>query len=340
MKILVTGGFGFIGSHVLVELLNHDHAIVVVDDLSNSKMGVMNSVEKITGKKFTFFRESIGNVTFLEKLFDTYQFDAVMHFAAKKSVNESIQLPLLYYKTNITYTIGLLELALKYKCKTFIYSSSATVYGINSCNSNEKTEVGIGITNPYGKTKYFVEEILRDTWNANQEMTIIILRYFNPCGAHTSGLICEDPNDIPNNLMPYIYRVASGEKQTLEIFGTDYPTPDGTCMRDFIHVVDLAHGHIHVLHKIKTPGVHTYNLGTGNPTSVKDMVKTFQEINNTVIPHTYTGRREGDVAISYANVSAIQNELGWEAKLGIKEMCRDGWIAYHMAKNKDKNVGI
>ena len=328
MKILVTGGIGFIGSHTCVELLEDGFDVVVVDNLINSKPEVINSIEKITGKKITFYKEDLRNKKVLEEIFEKEKFDAVIHFAGLKAVGESVEKPLMYFDNNLISTIYLLETMQKYNVNKFIFSSSATVYG--AAKEMPLTEDSpLGVLNPYGRTKLMIEEMLSDLSASNKNMEITILRYFNPVGAHESGLIGEDPNGIPNNLMPIITNVASGKLDKLKVFGNDYPTKDGTGIRDYIHVVDLAKGHIAALNYIK-PGVSIYNLGTGKGYSVLEMIKTFEEVNNTKVNFVYDKRRPGDIAECYADPSKAKKELKWEAKKDIDSMCSD---AYKYFKN-------
>ena len=326
MSILVTGGAGYIGSHTVVELLNRDENIVIVDNFVNSKPEALERIKKITGKDFKFYEVDILDEEKLEKVFKENNIESVMHFAGLKAVGESVQKPIEYYHNNITGTLVLLKLMKKYNCKKIVFSSSATVYGdpeIVPITENCKTG---GTTNPYGTTKLFIERILQDTSVSDSEFSVAILRYFNPIGAHSSGLIGEDPNDIPNNLMPYIAGVAAGRFEILSIFGNDYPTKDGTGVRDYIHVVDLAKGHLKALDKIREEmGVKIYNLGTGNGYSVLDLVKTFESVNNIKVKYKIAPRRAGDIATCFADPTKAKNELGWIAEKGIEDMCRDAW---------------
>lgn len=325
MAILVTGGAGYIGSHTSVELLDEGREVVIFDNLSNSKEESISKIEKITGKKVKFYKGDLLNNEDLEKVFSENKIDAVIHFAGLKAVGESVAKPMLYYKNNITGTLNLLEVMAKHGCKSIVFSSSATVYG--SPKTVPITEdFPLSTTNPYGATKLMIEDILRDVAVSDEEWRICILRYFNPIGAHKSGLIGEDPNGIPNNLMPYIARVASGVLPRLNVFGNDYPTHDGTGVRDYIHVVDLSKGHLYALSKIeKEKGVFTYNLGTGNGYSVLDIVNAFEKATGVEVPYVIAPRRPGDVAECFANPAKAYNELGWKAELGIEEMCRDTW---------------
>ena len=325
MADLVTGGAGYIGSHTLVELLEIGKDVVVFDNLSNSKEESLERVEKITGKKVKFYKGDLLNVEDLEKVFSENKIESVIHFAGLKAVGLSVQKPMLYYKNNISGTLNLCEVMAAHGCKSIVFSSSATVYG--SPKTVPITEdFPLSTTNPYGATKLMIEDILRDIYVSDNEWRICILRYFNPIGAHKSGLIGEDPNGIPNNLMPYIAKVASGVLPVLSVFGNDYPTKDGTGVRDYIHVVDLAKGHLHALEKIeKESGVFTYNLGTGNGYSVLDIINAFEKTTGVVVNYKITERRPGDVAECYANPKKAFEELGWKAEKGIEDMCRDTW---------------
>ncbi|MBQ5320856.1 MAG: UDP-glucose 4-epimerase GalE [Oscillospiraceae bacterium] len=325
MAVLVTGGAGYIGSHALVELLEAGKEVVVLDNLSNSKEDSIKRVEKITEKSVRFYKGDLLNTADLEKVFSENKIDSVIHFAGLKAVGESVAKPMLYYKNNITGTLNLCEAMVAHGCKSIVFSSSATVYG--SPKTVPITEdFPLSTTNPYGATKLMIEDILRDIYTSDNEWRICILRYFNPIGAHESGLIGEDPNGIPNNLMPYIAKVASGVLPCLSVFGNDYPTKDGTGVRDYIHVVDLAKGHLYALEKIeKESGVFTYNLGTGNGYSVLDIVNAFEKTTGVRVNYKITDRRPGDVAECYANPAKAFNELGWKAEKGIEDMCRDTW---------------
>ena len=327
MSILVTGGAGFIGSHTAVELLNAGRDIVIIDNFSNSKPEVLDKIREITGKDFKFYEVDYLNRKELEKVFEENKIEAVLNFAGYKAVGESVKKPLEYYENNISGALVLLETMRKYNVKKFIFSSSATVYGEpERIPLTEDCKIG-GTTNPYGTTKLFIEQILQDLYKSDNTWDIAILRYFNPVGAHESGLIGEEPQGIPNNLMPYIVRVASGELKELSIFGNDYDTPDGTGVRDYIHVVDLAKGHLAALNKLdkEGKGLYIYNLGTGTGYSVLDMVKSFEEITGNKVPYKITQRRPGDIATCYSDTKKAKEELGWEAKKGIKEMCEDSW---------------
>ena len=325
MSILVTGGAGYIGSHTVVELLNLDKEVIIVDNFSNSNPIVLDRIKQITNKDFKFYENDTTNIEELEVVFKENKIDSVIHFAAYKAVGESVAKPLEYYSNNIINTLTVLNLMKKYNVKNFVFSSSATVYGDpHTCPITE--DFPLSTTNPYGATKLMIEDMLRDIAKADSSFNIAILRYFNPVGAHSSGLIGEDPNGIPNNLMPYISKVAVGNLKELSVFGNDYNTPDGTGVRDYIHVVDLAKGHIRALDKLNTNcGLVTYNLGTGNGYSVLDMVKAFSKASGQDVPYKIVERRPGDVAMCYADPTKANVELGWKAEYGIKEMCEDAW---------------
>ena len=329
MKILVTGGCGYIGSHTVVELLNHGIETVIIDNLVNSKKEVIFKIEEITKKKPIFYEGDVRDEELLRSIFKSHKIDAVIHFAGLKAVGESVEKPLEYYQNNLDSTLVLLSVMREFKVKKIIFSSSATVYG--ECKIvpiKEEYPVG-GTTNPYGTTKLMIEHILKDLAISDKDMSIVILRYFNPIGAHSSGLIGDDPNGIPNNLMPYIVKVASGDLPYLNVFGSDYDTPDGTGVRDYIHVVDLAIGHVKALSKaMKDTGVFIYNLGTGRGYSVLEIVKSFEEVNKVSIPYEIKERRAGDIASCYADVGKAEEELGFKAKYGIEEMVRDSWNFY------------
>ncbi|MED2932612.1 UDP-glucose 4-epimerase GalE [Bacillus wiedmannii] len=325
MAILITGGAGYIGSHTCIELLNNNYKIIVVDNLSNSSIESLNRVKEITGKQFEFYKESVLNREKMNEIFLENSIEAVIHFAGFKAVGESTTIPLTYYFNNIISTIVLCDVMQKHHVKKFIFSSSATVYGIPK-TSPITEEFPLSVTNPYGQTKLMIEQIMRDVAKADDEWSIALLRYFNPFGAHKSGRIGEDPNGIPNNLMPYVTQVAVGKLKELNIFGNDYPTKDGTGVRDYIHVVDLAKGHVKALEKVlKTKGIEAYNLGTGKGYSVLEMIKAFEEVSGKKIPYKVIGRRPGDVAVCFADVSKAKRELGWEAEYGLEEMCVDSW---------------
>ncbi len=328
MNVLVTGGAGYIGSHTCLELLNAGHHVTVVDNLSNSSEESLQRVSTLTGKHITFFKVDLLDEAELEAVFETANFDAVIHFAALKAVGESVAMPLEYYQNNITGTVNLCQIMARHNVKHFVFSSSATVYGIpKSLPLTEESPTPLHeVTNPYGRTKLMLEFVLRD-WNAaNPDTNVALLRYFNPVGAHESGRIGEDPNGIPNNLVPYVSQVAVGKLEQLGVFGGDYETPDGTGIRDYIHVVDLAVGHVLALDKLaENPGVVTYNLGTGNGYSVLEVVAAFEKACGKKIAYQVVDRRPGDIAACFADPSLAKVELGWEAKRGIDEMCRDGW---------------
>ena len=326
MKILVTGGLGYIGSHTVVELLNIGHEVVVIDNLSNSKPKVKDIVEDITGRKFDFYECDIRDREGLDKVLDAHKVDCCIHFAGLKAVGESVREPLKYYENNIAGTVNLLKALSAHNCKNIIFSSSATVYG-------DPAEIPITeecpkgqCTNPYGWSKSMLEQILSDTRNADKEWNVVLLRYFNPIGAHPSGRMGEDPNGIPNNLMPYITQVAIGKREKLGVFGNDYDTPDGTGVRDYIHVVDLAKGHIKALDAIsKNCGLEVYNLGTGRGYSVLEVVQNFEKASGVKIPYEIMPRRAGDIATCYSDPTKAEEKLGWKAEFGIFEMCRDSW---------------
>lgn len=323
MKILLTGGTGFIGSHTAVELIKKGHEVEILDNLFNSKITVLDNIETITGIKPVFYKVDLMDKEATDEVFEKGNYDAVIHFAGLKAVGESVEKPLLYYGNNIGGTVNLLEAMEKYGVKKIIFSSSATVYGDqDGIKLTEEMQTGVGITNPYGQTKFMIEQILNDLAVADSEMEVTILRYFNPVGAHESGLIGEDPNDIPNNLMPIIMKVSTGEIEKLSVYGDDYNTPDGTGMRDYIHVVDLAKGHVAALDKMKK-GVEVYNLGTGEATSVIEMIKAFEKESGKKLPYKIAPRRAGDLAKVFADPSKAEKELGWKAELTIEDAMRD-----------------
>lgn len=325
MNILVTGGAGYIGSHTLIELIEAGYTPVVVDNLSNSSPEALKRVEKITGAKIPFHKLDLRNEEELEKVFAEHKFDAIIHFAGLKAVGESVKKPLEYYSNNIDSTLSTLKLALQYKVPKFIFSSSATVYGTPvELPLKETSRTGVGITNPYGQTKYMIEQILQDVVAANPNLQVTILRYFNPVGAHKSGLIGEDPNGLPNNLLPYVSQVAVGKLPEVGVFGDDYDTPDGTGVRDYIHVVDLAKGHVAAL-KSAQNGVSVYNLGTGQGTSVLELINAFSKAAGKPIPYVIKPRRPGDIASCYASGNKALSELGWKTELTINDACRDSW---------------
>ena len=326
MAILVTGGTGYIGSHTVVELQNNGYDVVVLDNLSNSSKKSLDRVKAITGKDVKFYEGDIRDRKILEKIFDNEKIDSCIHFAGLKAVGESVEKPWEYYDNNITGTLTLVDEMRKHGVKNIIFSSSATVYGDPAqIPITEECPKG-QCTNPYGWTKSMLEQILSDMQKADNEWNVVLLRYFNPIGAHQSGTMGENPNGIPNNLMPYITQVAVGKREELGVFGNDYDTPDGTGVRDYIHVVDLADGHVKALKKIEEKaGLCIYNLGTGTGYSVLDIVKNFEEANDLKIPYSIKPRRAGDIATCYADPAKAKKELGWEAKYGIKEMCADSW---------------
>ena len=327
MAILVTGGAGYIGSHTVIELLNEGREVVIIDNFSNSKPEVLEKIKEITKKEFKFYEIDYLDKNKLEKVFQENDIEAVINFAGYKAVGESVKKPLEYYENNISGAVILLEMMKKYNVKKFIFSSSATVYGTpERIPITEDCKTG-GTTNPYGTTKLFIEQILQDLYNSDNTWDIAILRYFNPVGAHESGLIGEEPQGIPNNLMPYIVRVASGQLEQLSVFGNDYDTPDGTGVRDYIHVVDLAKGHIKALERLAKDdtGVFIYNLGTGNGYSVLDLVKAFEQANGLKITYKIVDRRPGDIAECYANPTKALRELEWKAEKTLEDMVKDAW---------------
>lgn len=334
MKILVTGGTGFIGSHTCVELLNSGYDVVIIDNLSNSKREVKDYIEKITAKKVPFYEGDVCDKNVLKKIFNEHKIDAIIHFAGYKAVGESVLKPLMYYRNNLDSTLSLLEVANEFNVKKFVFSSSATVYG-KPKKLPIKEDFPLSTTNPYGTTKLIIEGILRDLYKSDNEWSIAILRYFNPIGAHKSGLIGENPNGIPNNLMPYIIKVATGELDCLGVFGNDYDTHDGTGVRDYIHVVDLAKGHVKAIEKIiNETGCDAYNLGTGKGYSVLDLVNTFMKVNNVKVNYEMKERRKGDIDACYADPSYAYEKLGWKAEKSIKDMCAD---AYNFVRSKKVN---
>lgn len=326
MSILVTGGAGYIGSHTVVELQNAGFDVVVVDNLCNSSKKSLERVEQITGKAVKFYEKDILDKQGLDEIFNNEKIDSVIHFAGLKAVGESVAKPWLYYQNNITGTLTLLDIMTKHNVKNLIFSSSATVYGDPKIIPITEDCPKGTCTNPYGWTKSMIEQILSDIYKADNEWNIVLLRYFNPIGAHPSGLIGENPNGIPNNLMPYITQVAVGKREELGVFGNDYNTHDGTGVRDYIHVVDLALGHVKALEKIdEKAGLSIYNLGTGKGYSVLDIVKNFEKANNIKIPYSIKPRRPGDIATCYSSADKALKELGWKAKYGIEQMCKDSW---------------
>ena len=330
MKILVTGGFGYIGSHTVVDLLNDGLEVVIVDNLVNSKRDVLEKIKKITGKCVTFYEYDLCDMEKLDSIFEKESISAVIHFAGLKAVGESVSIPLKYYQNNLTGTINLLLCMQKYNVKKIIFSSSATVYG-NPKTLPIKEDFPLSTTNPYGTTKLMIETILKDLYQSDNSFDITILRYFNPIGAHKSGLLGEDPNGIPNNLMPYIVKVATGKLPVLNIFGADYKTVDGTGVRDYIHVLDLSYGHMLALKNKKT-GLKIYNLGTGKGTSVLELVTMFETVNKVKINEKIVGRREGDIDACYASCSLAERELGFKCRYTLEDMCLD---SYNYVKNNN-----
>ncbi|OUQ81213.1 UDP-glucose 4-epimerase GalE [Massilimicrobiota sp. An105] len=326
MRILVTGGAGYIGSHTVVELMQEGHEVVIVDNFYNSKPEALDNIAKITGKRPAFYEVDCCDLEAMEKVFQDNQIDGAIHFAGYKAVGESVQKPMEYYQNNLLSTLVLCQLLRKYNCKNLIFSSSATVYG-NPHTVPIQEDFPLGpTTNPYGTTKLMIENILRDIYISDHEWNIVLLRYFNPIGAHESGLLGEDPNGIPNNLVPYISKVAVGELECLGVFGNDYDTPDGTGVRDYIHVVDLAKGHVKALKKlVDDHGVYTYNLGTGHGYSVLDIVKAYEKANNVTINYEIKPRRAGDIATCYADPAKAREELGWVAEKTLEDMCKDAY---------------
>ena len=325
MKVLLTGSCGYIGSHTLVELLDRGYEVVGIDNFSNSKREVIDNIKKITGKDFTFYEGDVCDKTILEKIFNENKIDIVIHFAGYKAVGESTLKPLMYYRNNIDSTLSLLEVMDEYNCHNFIFSSSATVYG-KPHTLPIKENFPLSTTNPYGTTKLTIEYILKDLYKSNNDWNIVILRYFNPVGAHKSGLIGENPNGIPNNLMPYIVKVANKEYDHLNVFGNDYDTPDGTGVRDYIHVVDLAIGHIKAIDDIlNNCGLDIFNLGTGNGYSVLDIVNSFEKVNNVEIPYEIKPRRDGDIDACYADPTYAYEKLGFKASHSLDDMCKDSY---------------
>lgn len=325
MAILVTGGTGYIGSHTSIELLNRGEEIVIADNLSNSKIEMCDKIKEITGKDFKFYKVDLLDKENLRKVFEENDINEVIHFAGLKAVGESCQKPIEYYHNNITGTLILLELMKEFNCKKIVFSSSATVYG-NPKTVPIKEDFPLSTTNPYGSTKLMIEQILTDVQKSDNDWSVILLRYFNPIGAHESGKIGENPNGIPNNLMPYINYVACGKLDHLNVFGNDYNTPDGTGVRDYIHVVDLAIGHLKAIDKVRnSKGVMAYNLGTGIGYSVLDIVKAFENANDIKIKYEIAPRRAGDIAICYADPTKAKEELGWQATKNLEQMCKDSW---------------
>ena len=326
MSILVTGGTGYIGSHTVVELLNSGEDVIIVDNLYNSKLSVLDKIETITGIRPKFYHEDAADRAAMDKIFAENSIEAVIHFAGLKAVGESVQKPLEYYRVNLDSAVVTMETMRKYGCKCFIFSSSATVYGEPETVPIREDFPVATPTSPYGKTKLMIEQIMQDVYAADDTMSMVILRYFNPIGAHESGLLGEEPNGIPNNLMPYITQVASGRLKQLSVFGDDYDTPDGTGVRDYIHVVDLARGHLAALrYAAAHPGAEVFNLGTGRGYSVLDIVRAFEAANHVSVPYVIDPRRPGDVAECYAATEKAEKQLGWRAEKTLEEMCRDAW---------------
>ncbi len=325
MKVFVTGGAGYIGSHTVLELLTAGHDVIVIDNLSNSSYEAIKRVERITSKEVTFYEEDLLNKQAVQNIFKEHEIDSVIHFAGYKAVGESVAKPLMYYNNNITSTLILCEVMKEFGVHNMVFSSSATVYGDPETVPITE-DFPLSATNPYGRTKLFIEYILKDLHVSDSSWNISLLRYFNPVGAHESGLIGEDPNDIPNNLMPYISQVAVGKLEKLSVFGGDYPTADGTGIRDYIHVVDLALGHLKALEKLESnPGLIVHNLGTGKGSSVLDMVKAFENASGKKVPYEITDRRPGDIAECYADPTKAEKELNWKAERNITQMCEDTW---------------
>lgn len=323
--VLVTGGAGFIGSHTVVELLNDGYDVVVIDNLSNSSAESLNRVKIITGREVTFYEGDVRDRELLNKIFEGHKIDWVIHFAGLKAVGESCRMPVEYYDNNLNGTLVLVDVMRKHGCKKIVFSSSATVYGTpERLPLDEECATG-GTTNPYGTSKYFQEIMLTDIWKADSKWSVVLLRYFNPVGAHESGLIGEDPKGIPNNLMPYVAQVATGKLECIHVFGNDYPTPDGTGVRDYIHVVDLARGHIAAIKACENSGVHVYNLGTGIGYSVLDMIHAFEKACGKKLPYVIDGRRAGDIASCYASSEKAEKELGWKAEYNLEDMCASQW---------------
>lgn len=335
MNVLVTGGAGYIGSHTVVELIEAGYEPIVVDDLSNAKEDVIDRIEIITGKRPVFYKVDCKDKEAMRKVFSEQKIDSVIHFAAYKAVGESVRIPLEYYRNNIDSTLTLMEVMEEFGCKKFVFSSSATVYGPNNPYPYKEEMKAIESSSPYGWTKVMIERILTDYVTAHPDYCAILLRYFNPIGSHESGLLGDDPNGIPNNLMPYISRVAAGQLEKLTIYGDDYPTPDGTCQRDYLHVVDLAIGHLDALkYAMEHEGVEAINLGTGNGVSVMELVNAFDKANNMELPYVIGPRREGDLPAFWADAEKAKTLLGWEATHSIEDMCRSAWKFAEKASKK------
>ena len=335
MNVLVTGGAGYIGSHTVVELLNSGHNAIIVDDLSNAKADVVDRIETITGKRPVFYKMDCKDKEGLRKVFSEHKVDAIIHFAAFKAVGESVKKPLMYYRNNLDSAMAVLEVMEEFGCKKFVFSSSATVYGPNNPHPYKEEMKAIESSSPYGWTKVMIERILTDYCTAHPDFCAILLRYFNPIGAHESGLLGDDPNGIPNNLMPYIGRVAAGQLEKLTIFGDDYPTPDGTCQRDYLHVVDLATGHLRALEYAENhEGVEAINLGTGNGISVLELVHAFENANEMKLPYVIGPRRDGDLPAFWADAEKARNLLGWEATHTVEDMCKSAWMFAQKSTNQ------
>jgi len=323
MKVLLTGGTGYIGSHTAIELIKLGYEVEIMDNLFNSKITVLDNIEEIAGVKPKFYKVDLLDKDGMDKMFAEGKYDLVIHFAGLKAVGESVEKPLKYYENNVGGTVNLLECMQKYGVHKIVFSSSATVYGDQGvAELTEEMQAGVGITNPYGETKHVIEEILKDVAESDAEFEATILRYFNPVGSHPSGLIGEDPNDIPNNLMPIIMKVSTGEIEKLKVYGDDYDTVDGTGVRDYIHVVDLARGHVAAINKMK-PGISIYNLGTGRGTSVLEMISAFEKASGKKLPYEIVGRRPGDLAEIFANPAKAEKELGWKTKLTVEDAMND-----------------
>ena len=337
MKVLVTGGLGFIGSETVVSLIENKFDVVIVDNLYNSKLNVLDRIKEITGVKPTFYDVDVSDTRKLEPVFKKEKFDAIIHFAGYKAVGESVSKPLEYYENNLGTTFALLKCMEKYHVNNLVFSSSATVYGLPQSTPIFETDEVKSATSPYGESKVMIERILADVSVVHKEYNIALLRYFNPIGAHKSGLLGEDPNGIPNNLLPFIAKVATGVLPSITIFGNDYPTPDGTCIRDYVHVCDLAYGHVLALNKLRTnPGLVVYNLGTGKGTSVLEMIKTYEKATGIKIDYTIGARRPGDIPISFANCDKAKEELGFVCKYTIEDACRDSYNFQKAENNRSQ----
>ena len=329
MAVLLTGGLGYIGAHTAAALAAANVPFVIADDLSNTEMGALTALEKITGEKIPFYEIDIKDKAALTKIFSEHQIDAVIHFAGYKSVGESVHAPLKYYRNNLDSTLSLLEVMKEQGCKRLVFSSSATVYGSNNPVPFKENMPAGGCTNPYGWTKYMIEQIITDTAAADSEFSAVLLRYFNPIGAHESGLLSEKPRGVPENLMPYIVQTAAGEREKLRVYGDDYPTPDGTGVRDYIHVCDLAEGHLHALRYAEAhKGTEIFNLGTGRGSSVMEVLRTFERVNGVTVPYEIVDRRPGDIAFACAGVEKAEKMLHWSARHTLEDMCRDSWRPY------------